>query len=263
MNQDPIKIDEVRPSAEEIAHGRDAHATKQRILIADDEPNIQTMVRMCLSTEGYEVTVVSDGRAALDAIRRLSPDLLLLDLSMPVMDGMSVLRELQDLRAIPGVRVVVMTAHGSVRTAVQAIRLGASDFLEKPFRPEDLRISVASVLDEAPTHGERSENYDDVLAAVRDALRSGKLDAAESLLMRAGTITDTDPGFLNLAGVIHEAHGRRSSAKRFYQKALASDPVYYPAMQNLGRLQVLERGGVSHGPVSLGDRAPVLNGRDT
>jgi DNA-binding response OmpR family regulator len=122
---------------------------RKRILIADDEPNIQTMVRMCLSTEGYDLDRAMDGRAALDAIRRVSPDLLLLDLAMPVMDGMAVLRELQDQRAIPGVRVVVMTAHGSVRTAVQAVRLGASDFLEKPFRPEDLRLSVASVLDES------------------------------------------------------------------------------------------------------------------
>jgi DNA-binding response OmpR family regulator len=237
--------------------------TQKRILIADDEPNIQMMVQTCLSTEGYEVSAVSDGRAALDAIRRLAPDLLMLDLSMPLMDGISVLAELQDQRAIPSVRVIVMTAHGSVRTAVQAIRLGASDFLEKPFRPEDLRISVASVLDEEPAAGgERRENYDDMLGAVRDALRAGKLDAAESLLMRAGTITDMEPGFLNLAGVIHEAHGRRSSAKRFYQKAIASDPTYQPAKQNLTRLQVIERGGISHGPVSLGDRASVLTGRD-
>ena len=232
---------------------------QKRVLIADDEPNIQTMVRMCLSTEGYELSVVSDGRAALDGIRRLAPDLLLLDLSMPVMDGMSVLRELQDLRAIPSVRVVVMTAHGSVRNAVQAIRLGASDFLEKPFRPEDLRISVASVLDESPVNGsDRLENYDDVLKSVREALRAGKLDAAESLLMRAGTIADMDPGFLNLAGVVHEAHGRPQSAKRFYQKALVSDPAYQPAIQNLGRLTVLERGGVSDSPVQLGDHASVL-----
>jgi DNA-binding response OmpR family regulator len=233
---------------------------RKRILIADDEPNIQTMVRMCLATEGYELEVVSDGRAAMDAIRRLSPDLVLLDLAMPVMDGMAVLRELQDQRAIPGVRVVVMTAHGSVKTAVQAVRLGASDFLEKPFRPEDLRISVASVLDEAAAPGgERIENYDDVLSEVRDSLRAGKLDAAEALLMRAGTITDMDPGFLNLAGVIHEAHGRRGSAKRFFQKALVADPAYEPARQNIRRHQELDKNGATTIPVALGERASVLS----
>jgi len=233
---------------------------RKRILVADDEPNIQTMVRMCLSTEGYQVDLASDGRAALDSIRRLSPDLLLLDLAMPILDGMSVLRELADQRAIPAVRVVVMTAHGSVRTAVQAIRMGASDFLEKPFRPEDLRISVASVLDEPPAEGSSQiESYDDVLGEVRQLLRAGKLDAAESELMRAGTIADNDPGFLNLAGVIHEAHGRRSSAKRFYEKSLVADPTYVPAKQNINRLRTIEHGGQSHGPVSLGDRSPTLS----
>jgi DNA-binding response OmpR family regulator len=211
---------------------------------------------MCLSTEGYDVKVVGDGRAALDEIRRWSPDLLLLDLSMPVLDGMGVLSALQDQRAIPAVRVVVMTAHGNVRTAVQAIRMGASDFLEKPFRPEDLRLSVASVLDEEPTAPKR--DYNEVLRAVREALRAGRLDAAEAQLMRAGTIADMDPGFLNLAGVIHEAHGRRTSAKRFYQKAVTSDPCYLPARQNLGRISVIESGGVTDAAVSLGDQASVL-----
>jgi DNA-binding response OmpR family regulator len=232
---------------------------RKRILIADDEPTIQTMVRLCLSTEGYEVDQALDGRAALDSIRRVVPDLLLLDLSMPVIDGMAVLRELQDQRAIPSVRVVVMTAHGSVRTAVQAIRLGASDFLEKPFRPEDLRISIASVLDETPLEaGERMENYDDVLREVRDSLRAGKLDIAESLLMRAGTIADMDPGFLNLAGMVHEAHGRRDSARRFFQKSLSVDSAYQPAASNLRRLAELDKSGASAIPVFLGDRASVV-----
>jgi DNA-binding response OmpR family regulator len=236
---------------------------RKRILIADDEPNIQTMVRMCLSTEGYDLEQVVDGRAAMDAIRRTPPDLLLLDLAMPVMDGNAVLRELQDQRAIPGIRVVVMTAHGSVRTAVQAIRMGASDFLEKPFRPEDLRISIASVLDETTVAlSERAENYDTVLGEVRDSLRAGKLDLAEALLMRAGTISDMDPDFLNLAGVVHEAHGRAGSAKRFFEKALAVDETYEPARVNLMRNIETARKGSSKIQICLGEKAIVLSGGD-
>ncbi len=143
---------------------------------------------------------------------------------------------------------------------MQAIRLGASDFLEKPFRPEDLRISVASVLDEPISDAEvRNENYDDVLSAVRHALRAGKLDVAESKLMRAGTISDRDAGFLNLAGVIHEAHGRRASAERFYEKALQGDAAYQPARQNLDRLTVIQSGGITDAAVALGDCAPCLH----
>jgi DNA-binding response OmpR family regulator len=235
----------------------------KRILIADDEPNIQTMVRVCLSTEGYDLSVVSNGQEAIDRLRQGGTDLLLLDLAMPVMEGMAVLRELLDRPLATPVRIIVMTAHGSVRTAVQAIRLGASDFLEKPFRPEDLRTSVASVL-----HEEMAENggasgmargYDQVLKAVRALLREGRLTAAESLLMRAGTIADNEPGFLNLAGVVHEANGRPSSARRFYQKALLSDPAYRPAKQNIDRLDEINRSGDSQKPIDLGDHAPVLS----
>ena len=233
---------------------------QKRILIADDEPTIQSMVRVCLAGDGYHVSVVSDGRAALDAVRKLSPDLILLDLCMPSLDGIGVLRALADQNAIPRVRVVVMTAHGSVQTAVQAIRLGASDFLEKPFRPDDLRISVASVLDEdANIRQHRVESYDQVLNRVRDSLRAGKLDMAEELMMRAGTITDNDPGFLNLAGVIHEAHGRRSGARHFFQKAVEADASYVPAKQNLRRCAELEKNGQSNLAVSLGETSAVLN----
>jgi hypothetical protein len=126
-----------------------------------------------------------------------------------------------------------------------------------------LRISVASVLDESPAPGgERIENYDDVLGEVRDSLRAGKLDLAEALLMRAGTITDMDPGFLNLAGVIHEAHGRPGSAKRFFQKALVTDPAYQPAAQNLRRQGEIEKKGTTEIPISLGEKATVLSGGD-
>jgi DNA-binding NtrC family response regulator len=234
---------------------------RKRILIADDEPNIQTMVRICLSTEGYELAVVSNGREAIDSLRRVGADLLLLDLAMPVLDGMAVLGELLDMPVIPPVRVVVMTAHGSVRTAVQAIRLGASDFLEKPFRPEDLRISVASVLRESPVvENQRTPGYDEVLKAVRSSLRNGRLDAAQALLMRAGVIADDDPGFLNLAGVVHEANARPSSARRFYEKALSADSSYFPAKQNLHRLDEITRTGDSRTAINLGDTAAVLTG---
>jgi DNA-binding NtrC family response regulator len=231
----------------------------KQILIADDEPNIQTMVRTCLVNDGYEVDQAYDGRAALNAITRSAPDLVLLDLAMPLMDGMALLSDLQDRHVIPQVRVVVMTAHGSTPTAVKAIRLGASDFLEKPFSPEDLRISIASVLDEpAAPGGERIGNYDDALSEIRRLLRSGKLAVAESLLRRAGPVTDMDARFLNLAGVVHEAHGRRFSARRFFQKALAADPAYQPATQNLWRQAEIEKDGHTDIPVALGDFSHVL-----
>lgn len=233
----------------------------QRILIVDDDRNIQTMLRICLRDQGYEVETAQDGREALKAICRNRPSLMLLDLAMPVLDGMSVLAELHEMPKGAAPKVVVMTAHGSVRTAIQAVRLGASDFLEKPFAPEDVRLSIASVLDETGAWTEDLiEGYGNVLDLVRESLRAGKFAQAEALLMKAGTIADTDPAFLNLAGVLHESHGRRASARRFYEKSLASDNRYEPARQNLRRLFEIERYGESRSDVAFGDEQAMLEG---
>jgi DNA-binding response OmpR family regulator len=230
----------------------------KRILIVDDDASIQRMLRVCLEGTGYAVQQAMDGARALESIHREAPDLVLLDLAMPVLDGMTVLADLRSMLPDGHVKVVVMTAHGSVRSAMQAVRLGASDFLEKPFRPDELRQSIASVLDERPPAA--GEGYAAALQSVREALRRGKFIAAEAALMKAGTISDdTDPRFLNLAGVLHEAHGRAASARAFYRKALAADPAYEPARFNLQRLDEFERSGSTRLDVALGDE-PVPSG---
>ncbi len=242
---------------------------RKKVLIVDDDRNIQSVLQVCL-VEDYDVTPATDGRAALDVIGWLRPHLMLLDLAMPVIDGMTVLTTLFHGGPTAGTttapaapKVIVMTAHGSVRTSVQAIRLGASDFLEKPFTPEDVRLSVASVLEEARRDpNDPSASYDEVLSAVREALKGGQILDAERLLMKAGTITDADPCFLNLAGAVHEAHGRRTSARRFYQRALTAAPSYEPAKRNICRLDEIERTGVAPFGIALGDAAAILTPPD-
>jgi CheY-like chemotaxis protein len=223
-----------------------------RILVVDDEANIRATVQACLQTGGYAVEQAANGVEAMEAILRNPPDLVLLDLAMPVMDGMTVLSELWAKRPELKVRVVVMTAHGSVRNAVQAMRLGASDFLEKPFLPEDLRLSVASVLREPAVVDSRLD-YGGLLHYVRQALHDGRFVEAEAMLVKAGMVTDSDAAFLNLVGVLHEAHGRKAKAREFYQKALDVDAHYKPAKQNLRRSIEIQMGSQSPASVSLGD----------
>ncbi len=156
----------------------------KQILIVDDDRNIQSMLRLCLAAPQYEIWIASDGAQALVMITHELPNLVLLDLAMPVMDGMTALMHIHDLPPTSRPRVIVMTAHGSVRAAIQAIRLGSEDFLEKPFTPDDVRLSVASVLDDSgsPRAGDESD-FSGVLRSVRQALRAGTLSAAETLLM--------------------------------------------------------------------------------
>lgn len=223
------------------------------ILIVDDESKIRTSVRLCLEEAGYVVRQASNGGDALEQIAKEPPDLMLLDLAMPVIDGMTVLAEMHSQWAHYPTRVIVITAHGSVKTAIQAIRLGASDFLEKPFSPEDLRRSIASVLKEdRPNFRALGEGYVELLERVRQALCARRFELAERELMRAGTISDSDVAYLNLAGVIQEAHGRLESARHFYSRAAARDSAYRPAQQNLRRLSEVERTGETSLAVALG-----------
>jgi DNA-binding response OmpR family regulator len=225
-----------------------------KILIVDDDTNIRTSVRLCLEAEGFAVSQASNGAEALEQIHSDSPDLVLVDLAMPVMDGMTLLAEIRSLLPEKRIRVIVMTAHGSVKIAISAVRLGASDFLQKPLTPDEVRQSVTSVLNDAPPVIVSPEgSYWQVLQEVRRALRAGEFGAAERALMKAGTITDNDPAFLNLAGVLHESHGRVKSAKHFYEKAAALDRSYRPAQENLKRLGELRRRGHTKRKVAFGD----------
>jgi DNA-binding response OmpR family regulator len=225
-----------------------------KILIVDDDHNIRTTVRLFLEQEGYAIDQALNGSQALEMIHSDRPDLVLLDLAMPVMDGMTLLAEIRSLLPEQRICVIVMTAHGSVKTALDALRLGASDFLQKPLTPEDLRQSIASVLHETPPHLQLpGRSYGEVLQAVRRALRAGEFAAAEAGLMKAGTITDDDPAFLNLAGILHESHGRVKSARHFYEKAAALNRRYRPAQENLRRLCELRRRGASKRIVAFGD----------
>ena len=224
------------------------------ILVVDDEANIRTSVRLCLEGAGYVVAEASNGLEALEIVEREKPDLVVLDLMMPVMDGMSVLAEFAHMWTKNRMRVIVATAHGSVKAAIHAVRLGASDFLEKPFLPEELRMSVAGVLRESPPANlDFAEDYSQVLEHVRRALRERRFHEAERELMKAGTITGEDSAFLNLAGILHESHGRIESAARFYERAAARSG-YGPAVQNLERLGDLRRTGKTKRSVAFGDQ---------
>jgi DNA-binding response OmpR family regulator len=225
-----------------------------RILVVDDDNNIRNSIRLCLEAEGYEIAQAMNGADALEQIHRDAPDAVLLDLAMAGMDGMTVLAELRTLWPKCPTRVIVITAHGSVKTAIEAMRLGASDFLEKPFLPDHLRRSVSSVLqDRPPRVGTEQDEYERTLQHVRDALRAHAFAVAERELMKAGTITGEDPAFLNLAGIMHEAHGRVDSACRFYERSAARDSRYRPAQENLRRLGELRRFGKTARQVAFGD----------
>jgi len=115
--------------------------TGQHILVVDDEPDIRSLVHDILEDEGYSVTIAEGGEAARKARRVRRPDLILLDIWMEDVDGITLLREWSERGDLP-CPVVMMSGHGTVETAVEATRLGAYDFIEKPISLAKLLLTV-------------------------------------------------------------------------------------------------------------------------
>jgi len=119
---------------------------KSRILVVDDEAAIRDSLKMTLEYEGYEFLSAATGQEGLALIERESPDLVLLDVKMPGMDGLEVLDRIRALNdALP---VVVVSGHGTISTAVEATKKGAFDFIEKPFASDRVLVSLRNALDQ-------------------------------------------------------------------------------------------------------------------
>ena len=122
------------------------HTTRRsRVLVADDTESVRSLFERLLSTDGHEVVSAPDGRAALDAIQRERPDVILLDVEMPGMDGLEVCRR---LKADPATRltpVVMVTGQTDLSDRIRGIEAGADEFLSKPVHPQELRVRVRSL----------------------------------------------------------------------------------------------------------------------
>lgn len=127
---------------------------KKQILVVDDEPAIVRLVRVKLEADGYAVLTASRGEEALELVESDRPDLVILDLMMPDMDGTETLRRIRSRSQLP---VIMLTALGSDREKLKGLEGGADDFVTKPFNPDELVARIAAVLRRANGDGARSD----------------------------------------------------------------------------------------------------------
>jgi len=116
----------------------------EKILVVDDEDSIRTSLAGILEDEGFRVMFANDGVTALDAVRKELPDLVLLDIWMPRMDGIETLRKLKEL--YPALLIIMMSGHGTIETAVKSTKMGAYDFIEKPLSLDKLLVCIRNAL---------------------------------------------------------------------------------------------------------------------
>jgi DNA-binding response OmpR family regulator len=117
----------------------------QHILIVDDEPNVGDVLGIYLRRENFSVSIARDGQAALDAIERTPPNLLILDLMLPHIDGLQIVRRLRELEA-SDVPIIILTAKTEESDRILGLELGADDYVTKPFSPRELVSRVKAIL---------------------------------------------------------------------------------------------------------------------
>ena len=117
--------------------------SKQKILIVDDDNNIAELISLYMTKECFETKIVNDGESALGAVEEFAPNLILLDLMLPGIDGYQVCREVRAKNSVP---IIMLSAKGEVFDKVLGLELGADDYMEKPFDTKELVARVKAVL---------------------------------------------------------------------------------------------------------------------
>jgi len=203
------------------------------ILIVDDEKNIRLTLSQALETLGAEIDTAATGEEALTKLKEKEFGLILLDIRMPGMDGMEVLHRLREIR--PDIRIIMITAYGTIESAVEAMKLGAVDFLQKPFDPEEIRELVSRVMDRDKLDERKVVDYASHLELAKKCIGDRHFAAALEHVRKAIFVEPGRPEAFNLLGALTEIQGDRSEAQKNYRAALSLDPSYEPAIQNLHR----------------------------
>ncbi len=181
-----------------------------RILVVDDDANTARLVKLYLQKDGHMVMVASDGRQALDMARERKPDLIVLDLMLPHVDGLEVCRQLRQESDVP---IIMLTARTTDADKLTGLDIGADDYVTKPFSPGELAARVRAVLRRLP--GERGP----------DELRRGDLllDFRKRDSFRDGQPLGLTRAEFRLLGVLALQPGRVFSRDQLIEKALGED----------------------------------------
>ena len=191
---------------------------RPRILICDDEPRMTASIKALLSASGYEASTTNDPRHALTLIHAEPPDLVVMDIMMPGMTGFEVLEAVDRERCDAG--FIIVTGEASIDSAIKAIRMGANDYLRKPFEPEELLIRVENALNQRQMRREHTNIQAEKQQLENQLRQSQKMEAIGTL---AG-------------GIAHDFNNVLSIILGNTELALATIPKKETARQNLERI---------------------------
>jgi DNA-binding NtrC family response regulator len=203
------------------------------ILIVDDEKNIRLTMSQSLEPLKIPLRTAVNGEEALQKLKDGQFRMVFLDLKMSGIDGMEVLRRIK--KEWPKIRVVIITAHGTIESAVEAMKLGAVDFIQKPFSPVEIRDLASRVLERETLDAESEIDYPSLIEITKRHISDREFAAARITARKAVAADPAHPEVYNLLGVLHEIEGDRLEAQKFYRAALDIDPTFKAAWANLRR----------------------------
>lgn len=203
------------------------------ILIVDDEKNIRLTLSQALEPLHLPVQTAVNGEEALMKLQQEDVDLVLLDLKMPGMDGVEVLKQIRT--RWPKVRVIIISAYGTIESAVETMKLGAVDFIQKPFSPAEIRSLVTQVLEREALDESTAVDYQTLIALCKRHITDHRFDEAGSAARKAIAEDPGKPEAYNLLGALLEIKSDWLEAQKFYRSALDIDPTYKPARDNFDR----------------------------
>jgi DNA-binding response OmpR family regulator len=203
-----------------------------KILVVDDERNIRNNLGMLLEAEGHKVDRCSSADEALQRLKDVRYDIAFVDIQMPKMDGLQLLRCVRVVR--PKLPVVMLTAYGTVSRAVEAMKLGAADFLEKPFHPKAIQLLCQEILERQKVG---TSGTVDELLHLAELARQRKAITEARLHLKVAMMRDvTRPEPYYELGELCENERRVPNAVQYYYMALEAQPNFEPARTALIRL---------------------------
>ncbi|MBI4776067.1 MAG: response regulator [Deltaproteobacteria bacterium] len=226
------------------------------ILVVDDEKNIRLTMSQSLEPLEIPVQTAVNGEEALQKLQRESFGLVFLDLKMPGMDGMEVLRRIKD--DWPKTRVIIITAHGTIESAVEAMKLGAVDFIQKPFSPGEIRELATTVLEREALDEENAIDYRSLIELAKRHISDRSFALARETARKAIAADPAQAEAYNLLGALLEIKGDRLEAQKFYRAALDIDPTFKAAWANLDRTTSWDK----FGKIDLGPDSSDTQSRD-
>jgi DNA-binding response OmpR family regulator len=208
---------------------------KKRVLVIDDEKNIRLTFSEILTQMGLDTRTAASGEEALTKLEKTNFDLVLLDFRMAGIDGIEVLRRIRVGR--PKVPVIMITAHGTIASAVEAMKLGAVDFIQKPCTPAEIREEVTRVMQRETLDESKVEDYATLIELAKKCIADYRFGDAARHVRKAVGIDPSRAESFNLLGAILEIQGAHpSEALKNYHAALSLDPSYAPARRNIERI---------------------------